>query len=411
MTTAVIGAGIVGACVAHELLERGEAVTLIERAQPGEGASYGNSAAISPASIVPLAMPGILKSVPKMLLDPEGALRVAPLYLPRALPWLLQFLAAAKPERVEQVAKALLFLHQGTVEQHQALARKIEAQELIAQLGHLYLYPDEETVQSDAGGWRLREQFGIPIQRLGPGEIGEIEPAVNTGRYPVGFLLPTNGMVLNPRRYVQKIVESFVVRGGIVLTDEVRQLEARSGGGWSVAGSENRYAFDRVVLAAGVQSKGLLDDLGLRVPLESQRGYHAEFKGGPILNRTCVLANRKAFVAPLETGMRIAGTVEIAGIDAPPNMRRAEILGRFAREAFTGLPDAEPEYWMGHRPCFPDYLPAVGEVAARPGLWVAIGHGHLGVTDSVTTAKLIGDAMLAGKRPPELAALALERFA
>lgn len=408
---AVVGAGIVGACVAHALVERGEAVTLIDRGEPGAACSYGNSAAISPGSVVPLAMPGVLASVPGMLLDPEGPLRVAPAHLPRALPWLLRFLAAAKPHRVESVARTLDWLHGHAVEEHLALARRIEAPELVAQRGHLYLYPSADALIADRAGWALRERFGIGFERLDAAAVAGLEPAVDTARYPVGVLVPGNAMVRNPRRYVEKIVESFLTRGGRLLRDEIRALEPDTRGGWRLRGAAGDHPAGRVVIAAGIQARELLRSVGIDVPLESQRGYHAEFTGGgTILSRTVVLANRKAFVAPLESGLRIAGTVEIAGTERPPNMQRARLLGRFAREAFRGLGNAEPEYWMGHRPCFPDYLPAIGESSARPGLWVAIGHGHLGVTDSVATGRLLADAMTLDRQPPELAALALERF-
>lgn len=408
---AVIGAGIVGANVAYALAARGEKVVLIDRCEPGAECSSGNSAAISHGSVVPLAMPGSIFSAPKMLLDPDGPLRIAPSYFLHALPWLLRFAASARPARVDEVANTLHWLNRGIVEAHQALARDIGSPELVAHKGHLYLYPSESAVAGDAAGWRIRERFGIAVERLDAQGIAAAEPAVNTSRYPVGLMLPGNAMVTNPQRYTLRIVEAFVARGGRVLRDEIRGLESDGHGGWALRGAQAAHAAARVVIAAGIWSRALLAGLGIRVPLESQRGYHAQFDGSAsLITRTVVLADRKAFVAPLETGMRIAGTVEIAGLERPPNMHRARLLARYAREAFKGLDAREPGLWMGHRPCFPDYLPAIGESVLRPGLWVAIGHGHLGVTHSVVTGRLIADAMIGGIRPPELAAVSLERF-
>lgn len=151
---------------------------------------------------------------------------------------------------------------------------------------------------------------------------------------------------------------------------------------------------DHIVVAAGAWSRQLLDPLKVRIPLESQRGYHVQFKSAErLVSRTVVLADRKIFVTPMEGGLRVGGTVEIAGLKRPPDMRRAAILERIARETFTDLADAPATTWMGHRPCMPDSVPVIGEVPGKPGLWLAVGHGHLGLTDSVNTASRLAEQM------------------
>jgi D-amino-acid dehydrogenase len=155
-----------------------------------------------------------------------------------------------------------------------------------------------------------------------------------------------------------------------------------------------------VVVAAGAWSRRLLDPLGLRLALESQRGYHVQFQGGrDTVSRTVVLADRKIFVTPMEDGLRVGGTVEIGGLEHPPDPRRAAILERIARETFDGLDDLQTTQWMGHRPCMPDSVPVIGPAAGRPGLWLAVGHGHLGLTDSINTAQSIASGMLVKGRP------------
>src|SRR5579862_5576586 len=138
---AVVGAGIVGVCIAHALRKRGLDVTLIDRDDPGHCCSFGNSGAISPGSVAPLAMPGVLASVPSMLGDREGPLYLPLRYLPRALPWLLRFLASARTERVARSAERLAALHANAVERHVALAHEVGVPELIVRHGHLHLYP------------------------------------------------------------------------------------------------------------------------------------------------------------------------------------------------------------------------------------------------------------------------------
>jgi D-amino-acid dehydrogenase len=204
--------------------------------------------------------------------------------------------------------------------------------------------------------------------------------------------LADHGTVLNPFRYVQAIARAFAARGGEIRRAEVTGL-ARAGGWWTVATNAGPIECDAVVVAAGAWSRSLLDPQGLKLPLETQRGYHVEFDAAAPVSRTVVLADRKAFVTPMETGLRVGGTVEIAGLAAPPDWRRAASLVRAVREAFPSLTAEPARRWMGHRPCLPDSVPFIGPVPGRPGLFAAVGHGHLGLTDAPGTAQRIADAL------------------
>lgn len=393
---AVVGAGIVGAAAAYVLCKRGAHVTLIDRADPGRGCSYGNAGALSPGSVAPLAMPGILMRAPRMLFDPEGPLHLPLGYLPRALPWLTRFVAASRPERVEQIAARLAALHANAIEHHLVLAKEVGAGDLVKRRGHLHVYPDPVSLAKDAASWTLRQRFGVRIERLDRSGIEALEPRISR-RYRLGVYVPDHAMVVNPFRYVQQIVRSFIVRGGRLARDEVRAIEPDLARGWSVHTSEGRQNADHVIVAAGMQSASLLEPLGVRLPLESQRGYHVTFNDvdAPV-SRVVVLGDRKAFVTPMESGFRIAGTVEFGGLNRPANPRRSALLARFARESFVDLPAAPEKHWMGHRPCTPDSLPLVGPVASRTGLWLATGHGHLGLTGAVNTALALADAIIEG---------------
>src|SRR4051812_44661909 len=157
MRVGVIGAGIIGATIGYALVKRGVEVTLIDRDEPGLGCSYGNSGAISPGSVAPVAMPGVIASVPSMLIDETSPLFMPLSYLPRALPWLLKFVASARPAKVEASARKLDSFHRGAVEKHAAMAAEVGVPELILRQGHLHLYPDAAALAKDAGGWRMRE--------------------------------------------------------------------------------------------------------------------------------------------------------------------------------------------------------------------------------------------------------------
>jgi D-amino-acid dehydrogenase len=388
----VIGAGIVGAATAFELAKRGHDVLLVDRDEPGRGCSFGNSGAISPGSVAPLALPGVLASVPRMLLDAQSPLRVPLSYLPRALPWLARFVASATPRNVAHAAAQLDALHAGAVTRHVALAAEVGVPELVLVRGHLHLYADAAALAGDRAAWALREQYGYVPQRLDRAGIVALEPEVDA-RYSAGAFLADHATVRNPFRYVEAIVRGFVQRGGRVRRAEVRSLSRRNDG-WSVETGGESWRCEAVVVTAGAWSRPLLDAQGLSVPLETQRGYHVEFDGEAPVTRTVVLTDRKAFVTPMETGLRVGGTVEIAGLAAPPDWNRARLLADAAHAAFARLRGRAPaRRWMGHRPCMPDSVPFVGAVPDRPGLFAAVGHGHLGLTDAPATAERIADAV------------------
>jgi len=394
-TIAVIGAGVVGTSIALELRKRGADVTLIDRDEPGGGCSRGNSGAISPASVAPLSMPGVVASVPRMLLDAESPLFLPPGYWLRALPWLLRFVAAARPEVVEASAAKLADLHSGALEAHEKMTRELGVPELFLRRGHLHLYPDEPALAKDAGGWRMREAYGFHAQRLDRAGIEALEPNVSS-RYRVGMFLADHATILNPFRYVQAMAGAFSAAGGRVARSAVRALRPTARG-WQIDADSGAAgeAFDEAVVAAGAWSRALLGPLGVHLALESQRGYHLQFEGGrETVSRTVVLADRKVFVTPMEEGLRVGGTVEIGGLQAPPDPRRVAVLERIARENFSGLEGLPTSSWMGHRPCMPDSVPVVGPAPGRPGLWLATGHGHLGLTDSLKTAQRIADGLL-----------------
>ncbi|MEB2401054.1 MAG: FAD-dependent oxidoreductase [Alcaligenaceae bacterium] len=393
-TCAVVGAGIVGVCTAYELSKRGIDTMLIDKGEPGMGCSYGNSGAISSASVAPLAMPGVLASVPAMLGTPDSPLFMPWVYLPRALPWLARFILASRPRVVEKSAARLAQLHQQAVDLHLALAAEVGAPDVIITRGHLHLYRNDAALKGDAAAWRLREQHGIAFQRLDRPRILALEPHAPAG-YEVGVYLEDQATVRNPFRYLRAIFQKYLDGGGRFVQAEVQAIQADAGGGWTLSTAACPIAASEVVVAAGAWSRRLLRPLGIQLPLETQRGYHVQFRGdAAAVSRTVVLTDHKAFFTPMEDGLRVGGTVELAGLKAEPNLHRADILARIAKRAFPQLEGQPYDTWMGHRPCMPDSVPVIGPSKKRPGLWLAVGHGHLGLTDSVGTAKIIADGML-----------------
>lgn len=406
----IIGAGIVGLCTAFQLVEAGMRVTVIDPSEPGSGCSSGNAGSLSSGAVAPLAMPGILKHVPGMLMDPTGPLYVPARYLLQVAPWMVRFVAASRPVRVAEIAQALHALIGDAVSQHRALAMKVGCNDLIADSGQLHLYPNQMSLEKDNASWALKKQFGLIAELIGHEEIQSLEPAVNS-TYQLGYHLPDQSWVKDPQLYATKIAHHLRTLGVRFVRDNVQSL-TRNIAGWNLRGQAGDYVAAQVVLAAGAWSAQLLQPLGVKVPLETQRGYHLQFPMGSFeLQRIVVLADRKVFVTPMQSGLRVAGTVEFGGLKRPPSSARAGWLAEHAKAGFPNLDISSPVEWMGHRPCLPDSLPVIGQVPQQKGLWCAFGHGHLGLTGSVGTGRLLAQAMSGSPHAQKMLALfSVSRF-
>ncbi len=408
----VIGAGVVGLAVAWHLARAGGEVTILDPDEPAAGASSGNAGAISGGSVAPLAMPGVLRQVPGMLLNPAGALRIPPGYLPRLIPWLARFVAAARPARVAEIAQALSLLQHGAAEEHRAMLAAEGAAELMRETGQLQLYFDEKHFAKDAAGWKLREEYGQQVTLLRGAALHDFQPGLSPA-YQLGVFSPDQGASTNPRRHAETFLRGAQRMGAVLLRGAARAIMTENGRAVGVATDAGPLRAEHVVLAAGAWSATLLRPLGYSIPLESQRGYHVMLPApGLTLARPVVAADRKAFFSPMEMGLRIAGTVEFGGLTRAPDPRRAAYLLDDARRVFPGIStEGSDGFWMGHRPCLPDSLPVIGPVARWPGLWCAFGHGHLGLTGSAPTGALLARAMLGPAPNIPLAPYAPERFA
>ncbi|WP_282342168.1 FAD-dependent oxidoreductase [Pseudomonas sp. PS02288] len=406
---AVIGAGIVGLCTAHYLRKAGHAVVVIDPQDAGAGCSSGNAGSLASGAVAPLAMPGILRSAPGMLMDRRGPLYVPADYLLRVAPWMTRFVLAARPDRVARIAEALHQLIGDAVACHRALAAEIGHPELIVDSGQIHLYPNAEAMDKDAAGWALKREHGLRLERIDAARIHAMEPAVGA-EYRVGYYLPEQPWVANPQRYATALADLLKARGVEFVRTSIRRLQAQETG-WRLHGDGASYAARQVVLAAGAWSAELLATLNLKVPLESQRGYHLKLlRPGVSLSRIVVLADRKVFITPMEDGLRVAGTVEFGGLQRLPSERRAALLAEHAEAGLPGLDTRERESWMGHRPCLPDSLPVIGPVPGHGGLWCAFGHGHLGLTGSAPTGRLIAAAIGDPAQARRLAPFSLSRF-
>jgi D-amino-acid dehydrogenase len=407
---AVIGAGIVGVCCALQLLRDGNKVTLIDRQGPGEGASYGNGAVLPTESVVPVATPGILWKAPGMLLDPLGPLRLRWGYLPQLAPWLLRFVAASTTRRVEEISIALAALHRGSVEAFEPLLEMAGAGDMLRRSGWVCVYESEAGYRAAAPTLELQRRRGVRLEVLGPEELRQLEPAL-APIFPRAVFYPQVAHVVDNFRLVQVLAEAFQRHGGRILREEARGFELGAAGPRAVLTDHGLRSFDTVIVAAGAWSKTLSGQLGSRPPLDTERGYHLHLPTPGVLPRLPIYSYERAIVCtPLDTGLRLAGTVELGGLKAPPDWRRAEVLARHVGRWLPGLELGGATRWMGFRPSMPDSLPVISASPRHANVFFAFGHGHCGLGLGARTGALIAD-LVAGRGPDlDMAPYRIDRF-
>ena len=395
---AVVGAGIVGVAAALHLRRDGHDVTLIDRNPPGEGASFGNAGVIASYAVVPTGTPGIVWQVPGMLRDPLGPLSLRWAYVPRMLPWFAAYVRNTAPRRVEHISTALAEIVGGGVEEHRALADRTGAEKWL-QFGPLIVpYRDEAAYARDDYIWTLRRKRGVRWTTFGRSELQAIEPAVRSD-HAFGAAIEHQGYVRDPSRYVKDLASYFQRVGGHILRTEVKTVESSGGRPARLLTDDGAVAFDDLVLAAGAWSGGLARSLGSAVPLESERGYHVTLTAPGIqLSHPVVSAAGKFIATPMAMGLRLAGTVEFGGLDAPPNAARARALLIHAERLFPNVDIRDHTVWMGHRPTLPDNLPVIGRSPVHGNVYFAFGHQHIGLTAGPKTGRLIAD-LIAGRTP------------
>ncbi len=394
----IIGAGVVGISCALYLLRDGHDVFVVDRLPPGEGCSKGNAGLFASESFVPLALPGTLGKVPGWIMDPLGPLAIRWRHAPRLLPWLVRFIRAGRPRRVEEICDALESLLDSSLEHHKALAQGTDAEGLIRSEGCMYVYEDAKSLANDAKSWDLRQAHGTVMEPLDAAQIRAREPAL-APIYEHGYFIPNLGHTVEPMLLVKGLARHFEKSGGVILKREVRDIQVGPDGPRCLITDGDDLDVDVLVIAAGAFSNRLTAGLGSPVPLEGERGYHVTIANSGIHLNTPVFANTYKFIAtPMAPGIRFAGTAEFAGLDAPPNDARAAVLVTHAKRMFPDIDTSDISTWSGFRPTLPDSLPVIGPSPVFGNVFFAFGHHHVGLTGGPKTGQLIAD-LVAGRTP------------
>ncbi len=409
----IIGAGIVGISTAAFLQRSGYGVTVIDRVPPGEGCSFGNTGGLAFSEVVPTIHPRILLKIPGWLLDPLGPLTIRWSYLPKALPWFLAAGRNAMPDRVKAIAEARASLGLRVMSDFETLLKAAGTADLITYRDTLRLFDNERQFAAEAASRAIRKAHGYEMKRLSGDEVREIEPAisphVHCGAFHGGWYF-----VKDPERVVKSIAAEIVRNGGVIVQDEVAAIETADGKATRLKlESGITQPIDRLVVCAGAYSHLLAKQLGDRVLLEAERGYHMTLpNSGVSLSRTLTYARSPAACTPMEMGLRLGGSDEFAGLEAEPDYARADALWTHFKTVLPQLrePDAATTRWMGRRPGTPDSLPVIGPSSHVSNVWYGFGHGHMGLTWGPTTGRLLSELMTGRKSNIDLSPFRVDRF-
>lgn len=406
----VIGAGVIGLSIAIAGQARGLSVVVVDREGPAAGASAGNAGAFAFTDILPLASPGILRKAPKWLLDPLGPLSVPPAYALRIAPWMLRFWRACSPARVAHSTAAQTALMDLSKAELELLLRATGTLDMLRREGNLQVYEGEAELKAALPGWEAKARHGVEFRHLDAAGMAAIQPGL-AARFTHGTFTPGWYSIADPKLYTQALAEDFRLKGGAVEQLEIESLQPIADGVELRARGGRIRRAAQVVIAAGAFSHLIARSIGERVPLETERGYNTTLPSGAFDLRTQITFGGHGFVVTrLSTGIRVGGAVELGGLTLPPNYRRSEAMLRKAQSFLPGLKPDGGVQWMGFRPSLPDSLPAIGRARTVPRVIHAFGHGHLGLTQSAGTARIVADLLTDRSPPIDTAPFAPQRF-
>ncbi len=405
----IIGGGIIGLCSAIALQERGVKVLLIEAEEVGKGASYGNAGHIATEQVFPIADASVLNQIPAMLLNPEGPLRIDWKYIPRLLPWAFRLLLNMCPGPFEKTHKALLEMNAHSLSAWQDFAKKWDLNQWVKVEGSLLVAEKKQSYQELISHGNRLNEMGVQNTLVEQEELLACEPALNNNQLGALFF-PDTGHITNLDGVTEQLVNEFRQLGGDVL-EQCRVINAVSGlEGVQLTTTQGSMLADKVLVSTGAYSKALVKQLtGISVPLDTERGYHLMLPQEKDVFKVPVSSiDRRFIMTPMEGGLRLAGTVEYAGLEAPPNMNRAGMLLKNAQGMLNhSLNSENSTKWMGFRPSTSDSLPVIDRYDR---VFLNFGHQHLGLTQAVTSAEIITALYFNEEPPVSRSPYKIERF-
>lgn len=407
---AIVGAGIIGLSTAFKLQEAGRTAVLLDRSGIAEETSRGNAGAFAFSDVIPLATSGVLQKLPRWLSDPLGPLTIRPEYLPQITPWLVRFWRAGWPDRVAASLKAQSALMRVSRKEAELLIASAGLDRMIRRDGALELYESEDELRNTARDDAAKAAEGIEFSHVRGSELAELQPGLSP-RIVCGTFIPKWQTVSDPYDYALAVGKAAMGRGADFKRADVSQLHPEHGGVVVELGDGTALRAKQAVVAGGAWSKRLTAPLGDNIPLDTERGYNTTLPGYSFdLRRQLVFGGHGFVVTPLESGIRIGGAVEFGGLKLAPNFTRADAMLKKAAMFMPGLATTGGKQWMGFRPSLPDSLPAIGFSRCSRNIVYAFGHGHLGLTQSAGTGKLVAELLAGASSSLDLTPFSPQRF-
>ena len=398
MNIIVVGAGIVGMSCAIWLQREGHSVTIVDQTGPATGTSHGNAGVLAAGAVVPVTTPGLIKRAPGMLLNPNSPLFLKWSYLPNLAPYLWKYLGFATDNHVDHYATAMSSLLHDTVDQHRSLAKGTGAEKYITTEDYCFGYSTKADFEADAYGWNKRSAAGYEYQVVDSVTYSKYDPAFGSV-FETLVRCKNHGRISDPGKYVKALADHFVSAGGTLKICEVTDIENTGDIITSIKTNSGSMKADHLVFALGPWSKKIAHKLGIKVPFESERGYHVEFiNPSIILKSPMMVASGKFVLTPMDGRLRAAGVIEFGGLKKNPSRAPFELLIRQVKDVLPLLKYDEIVEWMGHRPAPADSLPLIGANDPNGISYSAFGHQHVGLTAGPKTGRIIAD-LIQGKKP------------
>ena len=405
----IVGAGIQGISNALFLQKKGFSVTIFDRDEPGSpAASYGNAGHFSPYASVPINRPDVLTDVPAMLLSSTGPLALKWNYVPKMMPWFLQFIRNCTTKRMMHTAKNMHQILDLALPAYDELFDEIELGGLVEKKGIIYVWTNKN-LKSRKLEIKVRNDLGIEQKLLTQKEVLELEPNLNPV-FDAGVIYESAMHARDPHGILKEIFKLFLEKGGKFIQTNVKSLEQININETVIRSESDEYKFEKTVIASGAFSKKLTDQLGENIPLDTERGYHVHFKNKDnLIKRPVIFLDRGFGLTPMNQGLRAVGTVELGGLQNPPSKQRIEYITKCAKELLPQLGHHDDE-WLGFRPTLPDFLPIMGPSLKNKNIIYAFGHHHLGWTLGAVTGKIISGIVAGEKTNLDLSPYSSKRF-
>ena len=404
----IIGAGIQGVCIGLQLIKKGIPVTIFDKKDPGSMSSYGNAGHFSPYAVVQLNRPDVIYDIPKMLLSSYGPLALKWNYIPKMIPWIFKYLKSSTKKSMMHTTKYMHQILDLSLNAYDEILSEIDTTNLVERKGIIYIWTNKN-LKSRMMEIKIRNDLGIKQRLLNKEEILKLEPNLSPV-FDAGVIYDYAYHARDPKEITKKLFELFLKTGGKFKKEEVMSVEQTRYNQTQIKTNSEKFSFEKIVLACGAFSKKFTDQLGEKIPLDTERGYHVHYKKmDHLLNRPVIFLDRGFGMTPMNQGLRAVGTVELGGFDNPISKKRIDYIDKCAKELLPQLGDYQDE-WLGFRPTLPDFLPVIGPSLKNRNIIYAFGHHHLGWTLGAITGKIVSGIVNEEKTNLDLSPYSSARF-